>query len=52
MKMWQTSFDTMRANVDAMAKANVEMFDGLCEVANKSCATNGHKVQQNKPAAK
>ncbi len=52
MKMWQNSFDTMRSNVDAMAKANVEMLDGMCSMTQKNCATNGQKTQQGKSSAK
>ena len=43
-KMWQTSFETLRSQVDTMAKTNVEMAERFCEMANRAVATNGQKV--------
>ncbi len=51
MKMWQTSFETMRTQVDTMAKTNVEMAERFCDMANQATATNGHKATS-KPATK
>ncbi len=51
MKMWQTSFDMVRANADMMSKSNIEMFETLNEMAKKLCATNGQR-QSAKPPAK
>jgi hypothetical protein len=51
MRLWRNSFDTIRNNVDAMAKTNVEMLESFCEMAHQSCGANGHKPAQ-KPVAK
>ncbi len=50
VKMWQTSFDTVRSQVDAMAKMNVEMFESFSDMANKTFV-DGQKCAA-KPASK
>ncbi len=51
MKMWQASFDAVRESVDTVVRTNVEVFENLCELSSKACATNGSKTTQ-KQAAK
>ncbi len=40
MKMWRTSFDTMRSSVDTFAQANTEMFESFSSMAKNACCAN------------
>ncbi len=42
MTLWQQSFDTVRESADAMAKANVEMFENYSSMFRTFTTTNGH----------